>query len=40
MNIKGGCSRKEMVYILLPNKLKTMRVIKISTFTLNCYYLY
>lgn len=39
MNIKGGCCpRKEMVYALLPNKLKTMRVIKISTFTLNYYF--
>lgn len=39
MNIKGGCCpRKEMVYTLLPNKLKTVRVIKISTFTLNCYF--
>lgn len=36
MNIKGGfCPRKEMVYIMFPNKLKTMIVIKISTFTLN-----
>lgn len=39
MNIKGGCCpRKEMVYILLPNKLKSMRVIKISTFTWNYYF--
>ena len=36
MNIKGGCCpREDTVDTLLPNKFKTMRVIKISTFILN-----